>query len=88
MDESEPTSQTEETETTLQDESDGTKESFSTDVFEITTEPSAEVTPKETEDEGEYEIVPDTNCDDGEWVDDEKPKVGLLYFILVVFHKF
>lgn len=74
VDESEPTAQTEETETTLQDESEGTKESDLTDIFEITTE-SYPTTKKETEDEDDYEIVPDTNCDDGEWVDDEKSKV-------------
>lgn len=72
LDESEPTSQTDKTDTTLQDASENTKETFLTDIFEITTEPSSETTMKEVEDDDEYEIVPDTNCDDGEWVEVEK----------------
>lgn len=53
-----------------------------TDAFEVTTEQPSEVTEKETEDEDEYEIVPDTNCDDGEWVEVEStPQVRIIRLI-------
>lgn len=50
-----------------------------TDAFEVTTQQSWEVTEKETENEDEYEIVPDTNCDDGEWVEvGSMPQVSII----------
>lgn len=83
VDESESPTQTEKLETTLQDESEGTKESELTDGFEITTESSDEVTKKETEDDDDdYEIVDDTNCDDGEWIEVEKKGVSIFQILI------
>lgn len=57
-----------------------TEPSEITEVFEITTARTKEESKKEKkkdkeEDEEDYEIVPDTNCDDGEWVDVEQPAI-------------
>lgn len=72
VDESEPTQEkewdTEETTVVGEKESEETKS-----IFEVTTEPSKTTTSTEDDDE-EYEIVPDTNCDDGEWVESEALK--------------
>lgn len=76
VDESEPTSQTKDTSITIPEESEGTT---GTEVTDITTESSAEVTEKQSENEDQYEIVPDTNCDDGEWVEVESTsQVGIV----------
>lgn len=75
MNESETPTQTETVDTSVSDGSDGTQESDLTEAFEITTQSSTDVTEKESKDDDDYEIVPDTNCDDGEWVVEKHQKV-------------
>lgn len=72
VDESESPTQTEKIDSTIQDETDGTEVSKLADGFELTTSPPSKVTSKAADDDDDFEIVPDTNCDDGEWVDVEK----------------
>ncbi|KAG5871898.1 hypothetical protein JTB14_030952 [Gonioctena quinquepunctata] len=57
--------------TELSEATESSTESLSTDSSKATTAPPA--TEKPTGDTEEYEIVPATNCDDGEWVEVEVP---------------
>ncbi|XP_018562061.1 papilin [Anoplophora glabripennis] len=57
--------------------SESTKESEPTsatdELFDVTTEQSDMITTLPEDDNDEYEIVPDTTCDDGEWVMSDEP---------------
>lgn len=69
VDESEPTEEKEwDSEGTTVVSSKESEETKS--ILDITTEEPSKAT-EGPGDEDEYEIVPDTNCDDGEWVDSE-----------------
>ncbi|CAG9813449.1 unnamed protein product, partial [Phaedon cochleariae] len=63
VDESEPTADGSSTDVSVITES--TDSTDSTSVVELTSPPS-------TDEDEEYEIVPDTNCDDGEWVETDE----------------